>query len=179
MRPVLLLLGVCIQLMAGACQAAQLHHHAVPSADSKAIRHHSVGSGDSAEATHPHHRHRHGHHHTTTPTPASVDLIDTSDLSDLSDLDYDGDELLPRPGTYIASNCSSCIRREEVRMRNLEVIKDQILSKLGMRTAPNMTGRHPPRIPPLDHLLDLYGMQGDAPQKGFQPGPLWPLPHQL
>ena len=71
--------------------------------------------------------------------------------------------LLPEPGTYIPSNCTSCIQREELRRRNLEVIKDQILSKLGMQRAPNMTGRLPPRIPPLDHLLDLYGMQGDAP----------------
>ncbi|XP_059350245.1 LOW QUALITY PROTEIN: growth/differentiation factor 8-like [Daphnia carinata] len=71
--------------------------------------------------------------------------------------------VLPSPGSYIPSNCSSCVRREELRRRNLEVIKDQILSKLGMQRAPNMTGRLPPRIPPLDHLLDLYGMQGDAP----------------
>lgn len=74
--------------------------------------------------------------------------------------------LLPEPGSYIPSNCTSCIQREELRRRNLEVIKDQILSKLGMQRAPNMTGRLPPRIPPLDHLLDLYGMQGDAPPAG-------------
>ncbi len=95
----------------------------------------------------------------------------------------DGDGLLmtlPSPGSYIPSNCSSCVRREELRRRNLEVIKDQILSKLGMQRAPNMTGRLPPRIPPLDHLLDLYGMQGDAPGSGgglgggnFQTGPVY------
>lgn len=101
--------------------------------------------------------------------------MDSLDL-DYED-DYEGEDnvdiALPLVGSYIASNCSTCIQREELRKRNLEVIKDQILNKLGMRTTPNMTGRHPPRIPPLDHLLDLYGMQGDAPQKGFQPGPVY------
>lgn len=81
---------------------------------------------------------------------------------------------LPTPGTYVPSNCSTCARREELRRRSLEVIKDQILSKLGMQQAPNITGRLPPRIPPLDHLLDMYGMQGDAPGGGpFQPGPVY------
>lgn len=80
---------------------------------------------------------------------------------------------LPTPGTYIPSNCSTCARREELRRRSLEVIKDQILSKLGMQQAPNITGRLPPRIPPLDHLLDMYGMQGDAPGGPFQPGPVY------
>jgi len=90
------------------------------------------------------------------------------------------------------SNCSTCVAgRDELRRRNLELIKDQILSKLGMRQAPNMTGRLPPRIPPLDHLLDLYGMQSDGPssyssssssrrssssqqqQQPFHPGPVY------
>lgn len=80
---------------------------------------------------------------------------------------------LPLPGTYIPSNCSTCARREELRRRSLEVIKDQILNKLGMQQAPNITGRLPPRIPPLDHLLDMYGMQGDAPGGPFQAGPVY------
>jgi hypothetical protein len=102
------------------------------------------------------------------------DHLSSSDNSFINDASADGSSssgsstaplmgLLPEPGTYIPSNCTSCIQREELRRRNLEVIKDQILSKLGMQRAPNMTGRLPPRIPPLDHLLDLYGMQGDAP----------------
>lgn len=94
----------------------------------------------------------------------------TAENGDENDNGGDDDPSLPQPGSYIPSNCSSCIRREELRRRNLEVIKDQILSKLGMQRAPNMTGRLPPRIPPLGHLLDLYGMQGDAPGGGFSSG---------
>lgn len=97
-------------------------------------------------------------------------LVDyeTDDNSETGNNDVNGDAsplmgVLPEVGSYVPSNCTSCIQREELRRRNLEVIKDQILSKLGMQRAPNMTGRLPPRIPPLDHLLDLYGMQGDAP----------------
>ena len=136
-----------------------------PSAPHKHSRHGTGGqhhNGDHSHAV----RHRNSHHlQQTDPEPES-------DSSQHIEYDYDGGDLLPRPGTYIPSNCSSCIRREELRKRNLEVIKDQILIKLGMISAPNMTGRHPPRIPPLDHLLDRYGMQGDAPQKGFQTGPV-------
>jgi len=136
-----------------------------PSAPHKHSRHGSGGqhhNGDHSHAV----RHRNSHHlQANDPEP-------DSDSSQHIEYDYDGGDLLPRPGTYIPSNCSSCIRREELRKRNLEVIKDQILIKLGMISAPNMTGRHPPRIPPLDHLLDRYGMQGDAPQKGFQTGPV-------
>ena len=113
--------------------------------------------------------HQRRHHHGQIES--KMDSLD-SDYED----DYEGEEddlSLPLVGSYVASNCSTCIQREELRKRNLEVIKDQILSKLGMRTAPNMTGRLPPRIPPLNHLLDLYGMQGDAPQKGFQTGPVY------
>lgn len=136
--------------------------------------------------------HSHRHHHLSDrdkeqQQQQQQETIDSSlDYVDATLNDYETDEtersissqddqLLPAPGSYIPSNCSSCIRREELRRRNLEVIKDQILSKLGMQRAPNMTGRLPPRIPPLDHLLDLYGMQGDAPGatsgNGFQTGP--------
>ena len=107
-------------------------------------------------------------------------MLDTDQRNGLSgDDDLDPEEngpILPEPGSYVPSNCSTCVRREELRRRNLEVIKDQILSKLGMQRAPNMTGRLPPRIPPLDHLLDLYGMQGDAPgdlSGGFQTGTVY------
>lgn len=135
--------------------------------------------------------HAHRHHHRVDDPMASNNnnnnnnqdyVQDMASASDDNLIDYETDDnaetgsndvnvsdasplmgVLPEPGTYIASNCTSCIQREELRRRNLEVIKDQILSKLGMQRAPNMTGRLPPRIPPLDHLLDLYGMQGDAP----------------
>jgi hypothetical protein len=57
--------------------------------------------------------------------------------------------------------------RDELRLISLEAIKEQILNKLGMKQAPNMTGRTPPHIPPLDHLWDQH-MMSDQP---FKPGP--------
>jgi hypothetical protein len=74
------------------------------------------------------------------------------------------------PRTFIPSNCSTCRFREELRNLSLESIKEQILNKLGMKHAPNTTGRSIPKIPPLHHLLDLYHMQGDQPDRLFQPG---------
>ncbi|KAG8035702.1 hypothetical protein G9C98_001130 [Cotesia typhae] len=52
---------------------------------------------------------------------------------------------------------------EEIRALNLEAIKEQILNKLGLKQAPNMTGRALPKIPPISKLMDLYGMQADEP----------------
>ncbi|KAI9559978.1 Growth/differentiation factor 8 [Daphnia sinensis] len=138
-----------------------------------------VKSSDGGKWTH---AHRH-HHRANDPSNNQDYVQDMASASEDNLIDYETDDnaeatgnndvnvsdasplmgVLPEPGTYIPSNCTSCIQREELRRRNLEVIKDQILSKLGMQRAPNMTGRLPPRIPPLDHLLDLYGMQGDAP----------------
>ena len=137
---------------------------------------HNSAASDSNTSHHkrPHHNQGHrGHHnpHQNKHHDSTAHVVDVQQRD--KDIDYDASDLLPRPGTYIPSNCSTCIHRDELRKRNLEVIKDEILSKLGMQTAPNMTGRHPPRIPPLEHLFDMYGMQGDAPQKEFQPGPVY------
>lgn len=52
-----------------------------------------------------------------------------------------------------------------------EAIKQQILSKLGLSRAPNMTGKVLPKIPTLTHLLEVYGMQSDQAQ--FEPGPVF------
>ena len=120
--------------------------------------------GCASHHHHHHHHHHHSHHNSTTEAATTTTTIATDFL-------YDE---LPEPGSYIPSNCSTCVHREELRQRNLQVIKDQILSKLGMQAAPNMTGRLPPRIPPLDHLLDLYGMQGDSPStQSFRPGAVY------
>jgi len=165
---------VTVTVTGPGCEAAQLNLH-------------QHGPLDTLAQSVKQHKTQHRHHHgqldlspqsppTAVPPPSPVSPALSASLELDYEDDYEGDgqdDVFPQPGTYIPSNCSSCIQREELRKRNLEVIKDQILSKLGMRTAPNMTGRHPPRIPPLDHLLDLYGMQGDAPQKGFQPGPVY------
>lgn len=67
------------------------------------------------------------------------------------------------------SNCSRCSENRERRELRLQSIKSQILSQLGLLEAPNITDRSLPHIPPLDHLLDRYSMQADAPH--FVPGP--------
>ncbi|XP_032662839.1 growth/differentiation factor 8 [Odontomachus brunneus] len=59
--------------------------------------------------------------------------------------------------------CSACRKHEEYRILSLEVIKEQILNKLGLKQAPNITGRALPRIPPISKLMDMYGMQADQP----------------
>lgn len=72
--------------------------------------------------------------------------------------------------TTPAPGCQSCVFREGLRNLSLQAIKEEILSKLGMKHAPNTTGRALPKIPPLHHLLHIYeqqqglsGMQGDEP----------------
>ncbi|KYM76845.1 Growth/differentiation factor 11 [Atta colombica] len=63
--------------------------------------------------------------------------------------------------------CNACRMHEEIRALSLEAIKEQILNKLGLKQAPNMTGRALPRIPPISKLMDIYGMQADQP---LEPG---------
>ncbi|EEC01625.1 growth differentiation factor 11, gdf11, putative [Ixodes scapularis] len=68
------------------------------------------------------------------------------------------------------SNCTRCASQGESRLARLQAIKAQILSKLGMQRAPNVTRSVLPGIPPLHRLLDRYDaglMQADAP---FVPG---------
>lgn len=60
--------------------------------------------------------------------------------------------------------CNACRMHEEIRALSLEAIKEQILNRLGLKQAPNMTGRALPRIPPISKLMDMYGMQADQPQ---------------
>ena len=175
-----LVLVVAVVFTCLICDGAQLLHH------NNNNKHSEMSEMKYQQ---PHHRHHHHHDPAAKVSeqqedyyPAAAEGVvdyesdDTGSLNSSPGEEDEGD-MLPAPGSYIPSNCSSCIRREELRRRNLEVIKDQILSKLGMQRAPNMTGRLPPRIPPLDHLLDLYGMQGDAPGGGlggsFQTGPVY------
>jgi hypothetical protein len=76
-----------------------------------------------------------------------------------------------RYNSAMASNtgCNACRMHEEIRALSLEAIKEQILNKLGLKQAPNMTGRALPRIPPISKLMDMYGMQADQPQS-HEPG---------
>lgn len=74
------------------------------------------------------------------------------------------------PSSSSSANCTRCSTQGESRAMRLNTIKTQILNKLGMKRAPNVTRRALPEIPPLHRLLDRYDaglMQSDAP---FQPG---------
>ena len=66
-----------------------------------------------------------------------------------------------------STGCNACRMHEEIRALSLEAIKEQILNKLGLKQAPNMTGRALPRIPPISKLMDMYGVQADQP---LEPG---------
>lgn len=71
----------------------------------------------------------------------------------------------PMP-TQATSGCGSCKMREEIKNRNLEVIKGEVLRRMGFQTAPNVTGRVLPPVPP--HFLakvdlDMGAMQSDEP----------------
>ncbi|XP_051174793.1 growth/differentiation factor 8 [Leptopilina boulardi] len=73
----------------------------------------------------------------------------------------------PKKMVYASSGCNACRMHEEIRALSLEAIKEQILNKLGLKQAPNMTGRALPRIPPISKLMDMYGVQADQP---LEPG---------
>lgn len=53
------------------------------------------------------------------------------------------------------AHCPACALRSEIRHISLEAIKREILAKLGMERAPNMTGRQVPNIAPLTTLFDV------------------------
>lgn len=65
-----------------------------------------------------------------------------------------------------ARQCSACAWREQSRALRLQTIKTQILSKLRLKQAPNISRAVAeqllPRAPPLQRLLDQHDFQGDA-----------------
>lgn len=67
--------------------------------------------------------------------------------------------------TQPASGCSSCRMRDEVKQRNIDVLKGEILRRMGFQHAPNITGKVLPQIP--QHYLAMvdpdFGMQSDQP----------------
>lgn len=86
--------------------------------------------------------------------------------------DTNSDDQLPIP-TQSSSlyNCGSCKMREDIKNRNLEVIKHEVLRRMGFQSAPNFTGRVIPSVPlhmlaKVDHQHDFGGgggMQSDEP----------------
>ncbi|XP_017290883.3 growth/differentiation factor 8 [Kryptolebias marmoratus] len=61
--------------------------------------------------------------------------------------------------------CASCEVRQQIRTMRLNAIKSQILSKLRMKEAPNISRdvvkQLLPKAPPLQQLLDQYDVLGD------------------
>ncbi|KAM7380873.1 hypothetical protein PAMP_004143 [Pampus punctatissimus] len=61
--------------------------------------------------------------------------------------------------------CSTCDVRQQIKTMRLNAIKSQILSKLRMKEAPNISRdivkQLLPKAPPLQQLLDQYDMLGD------------------
>jgi hypothetical protein len=115
------------------------------------------------------------HFANTTGVPRTRQISTTNRYVDKEQLGVNDtdDETTPLPG------CQSCIFRESLRNLSLQTIKEEILNKLGMKHAPNTTGRALPKIPPLHSLLQIYeqqqglGMQGDEPVRAagsFKPG---------
>ncbi|CAG9861790.1 unnamed protein product [Phyllotreta striolata] len=81
----------------------------------------------------------------------------------------------PEPGASEeprrTAGCHSCRMREEIKQRNLLVIKDEILRRIGFEKAPNITGKPLPQIPSELFMKieeENGGMQSDQP--AFQSG---------
>ncbi|XP_057707481.1 growth/differentiation factor 8 [Corythoichthys intestinalis] len=64
-----------------------------------------------------------------------------------------------------SESCSTCDVRQHIKSMRLNAIKSQILSKLRMKEAPNISRdvvkQLLPRAPPLQQLLDQYDVLGD------------------
>lgn len=63
------------------------------------------------------------------------------------------------------TECATCEVRQQIKTMRLNAIKSQILSKLRMREAPNISRdvvqQLLPKAPPLQQLLDQYDVLGD------------------
>lgn len=69
----------------------------------------------------------------------------------------------------MAGSCSACNTHNKLRELSLEAIREEILNKLGLKQAPNMTGRAIPKIPPISKLMDMYGeIQNDGPLESLE-----------
>ena len=64
-----------------------------------------------------------------------------------------------------AEQCATCDVRQQIKTMRLNAIKSQILSKLRMKEAPNISRdivkQLLPKAPPLQQLLDQYDVLGD------------------
>lgn len=67
------------------------------------------------------------------------------------------------------TGCSSCKDRDEIKSKNLETIKSQVLSRMGFQKPPNMTGRAVPHVP--QHFLNDFDQSMQSDQAVYKTGP--------
>ncbi|XP_030641653.1 growth/differentiation factor 8 [Chanos chanos] len=84
-----------------------------------------------------------------------------------------GDITAHQPSTPTEENeqCSTCEFRQQSKLMRLQAIKSQILSKLRLKEAPNISRdvvkQLLPKAPPLQQLLDQYDVLGDDNKDGI------------
>ncbi|XP_030759635.1 growth/differentiation factor 8-like [Sitophilus oryzae] len=71
------------------------------------------------------------------------------------------------PASPPTGGCNSCKHREELKKQNLNLLREEILRRMGFSQAPNITGKVLPQIPPqyLAQIEEEQGMQSDQPFK--------------
>ena len=72
---------------------------------------------------------------------------------------YDDEEY--NENLHPTGNCTRCQLHGDARMRRLEEIRGEILYKLGLKQAPNVTVRELRKLPPLHNILGRYGLLDD------------------
>ncbi|XP_066149176.1 growth/differentiation factor 8 [Euwallacea fornicatus] len=95
--------------------------------------------------------------------PSNHNQIQKKDYSRMLDEDYPSVPTSPAP----TGGCSRCKNREELKDRNLAIIKEEILKRMGFSQPPNITGKVLPQVPAhyLAQIEEEHGMQGDQSYK--------------
>lgn len=98
-----------------------------------------------------------------SPVPLCLTLIIALGPVVLSDQETNSQ--LSAPGPEDLGQCATCEVRQQTKTMRLNAIKSQILSKLRMKEAPNISREVVkqllPKAPPLQQLLDQYDVVGD------------------
>lgn len=120
---------------------------------------HVASSRDSSSSSNPSHNHQHNH---VLRHPRQHNRSQQSPGSQPAEVARPDSIVEREEGLLLGGkNCSRCFLQEEARSRRLEEVKLEILRKLGLSQAPNVTARDLPRIPPLQNLLSDDDMDDD------------------
>ncbi|KAL5006607.1 hypothetical protein ScPMuIL_015413 [Solemya velum] len=93
----------------------------------------------------------------TYPSDSQYELSDSNVVDNNSDINNS------TKNDTKSANCTRCFIRKEDKLMRIEMIKQDILSKLRFTTLPNMTGKKIPKIPPIAQVMESFGMQSDQP----------------